>query len=96
MCVFDLLLDSSTSLSLPSTPLSSPSGSVLSVSISSSDSETPRPSKRKRGDEEDFQSSSARDVSFIIVAVLFLIYFKKLSTMPQKLDVAFIKIQIFL
>lgn len=63
-CLLYYMLDPGTSQSsAPSTPLSSSSGSLLTVSISSSDSETSRPFKRLRMDDEAFQSSSARDVS---------------------------------
>lgn len=59
-----MLLDSGTSQSsAPFIPLSSPSGSFLSVSIKSSDSETSRPFKRSKMDDEASQSSLARDVS---------------------------------
>ncbi|XP_073349444.1 uncharacterized protein [Pagrus major] len=58
----EFLFEDSGTSSPPSTPLSSHSGSFLSVSISSSDSETSRPPKRMRVDEEAFQSSSARDL----------------------------------
>ncbi|MED6237696.1 hypothetical protein ATANTOWER_032481 [Ataeniobius toweri] len=48
--------------SAPSTPQSSLSGSFLSVSMSSSDIETSRPSKRLKVDDEAFQRSSAKDL----------------------------------
>ncbi|MEQ2277031.1 hypothetical protein XENORESO_018326 [Xenotaenia resolanae] len=48
--------------SAPSTPQSSLSGSFHSVSMSSSDSETSRPPKRLKVDDEAFQRSSAKDL----------------------------------
>ncbi|KAK0148560.1 putative nuclease HARBI1 [Merluccius polli] len=54
--------DDDSGRSQSSAPASSPSESFLSVSISSSDSETSRPPKRLRMDDEAFQSSSARDL----------------------------------
>lgn len=70
-----LFLHSGTSHSSPpSTPLSSSSGSFLSVSISSSDSEMSRQPKRIRSDDEALQSSSARDVSLSSIIYLFCTY----------------------
>ncbi|KAK0152197.1 hypothetical protein N1851_006429 [Merluccius polli] len=54
--------DNDSGRSQSSAPSSSPSESFLSVSISSSNSETSRPPKRLRMDDEAFQISSARDL----------------------------------
>ncbi|MED6273144.1 hypothetical protein CHARACLAT_003671 [Characodon lateralis] len=57
-----VIKDSCVKDSAPSTPQSSLSGSFLSVSMSSSDNETSRPSKQLKVDDEAFQRSSAKDL----------------------------------